>query len=130
FMICVQAHKNLCDRTSQSGVIAGFAHVFSMVTVDLAGDLRRQIAAKQVVCFVGAGVSVASAPPGSGVLWTELIESGARWVDHVHPLLPANWLEDRLRALASEDVDDLLAAASQVASKLGAPDGGEYSEWL
>src|SRR6185436_155428 len=40
------------------------------------------------------------------------------------------WLDDRLRALASDDVDDLLAAASQVASKLGAPDGGEYSEWL
>ncbi len=31
-----------------------------MVTVDLGGDLRRQIEAKQVVCFVGAGVSVAS----------------------------------------------------------------------
>jgi hypothetical protein len=101
-----------------------------MVTVDLAGDLRRQIAAKQVVCFVGAGVSAASAPPGSGLSWTELIESGARWVHNVHPILPANWLEDRLRALASEDVDDLLGAASQVASKLGAPDGGEYSEWL
>jgi hypothetical protein len=101
-----------------------------MVTVDLAGDLRRQIAAKQVVCFVGAGVSVASAGPGAGVLWTDLIESGARWVHNVHPVLPAGWLDDRLRALGSEDVDDLLAAASQVASKLGAPDGGEYSDWL
>jgi hypothetical protein len=101
-----------------------------MVTVDLAGDLRRQIAAKQVVCFVGAGVSVASAGPGAGVLWTDLIESGARWVHNVHPVLPSGWLDDRLRALGSDDVDDLLAAASQVASKLGAPDGGEYSEWL
>jgi hypothetical protein len=101
-----------------------------MVTVDLAGDLRRQIAAKQVVCFVGAGVSVASTGGGAGVLWTDLIESGARWVHNVHPLLPANWLDDRLRALASDDVDDLLAAASQVASKLGAPEGGEYAEWL
>ncbi len=101
-----------------------------MVTVDLAGDLRQQIAAKQVVCFVGAGVSVASTPPDSGVLWTELIESGARWVHNVHPILPSGWLDERLRALASNDVDDLLAVASQVASKLGAPDGGEYAEWL
>src|SRR5262249_47500706 len=76
------------------------------------------------------GVPVASSDGGTSLLWTRLIESGARWVHKVHPHLPAGWLDDRLRALASHDLDDLLAAASQVASKLGAPDGGEYAEWL
>jgi hypothetical protein len=53
-----------------------------------------------------------------------------RWVRALHPELPERWVDDRLRALASDDVDDLLSVASQVASKLGAPDGGEYAEWL
>jgi hypothetical protein len=101
--------------------------------VDLADDLRERIAAKQIVCFVGAGVSFAAAAgtPGSEhALWTGLVESGVRWVHSVHPKLPEGWLADRLRALASDDIDDLLAVASQVASKLGAPSGGEYAEWL
>lgn len=104
-----------------------------MVTADLAADLRERIAAKQIICVVGAGVAAASARAGSGcesALWPRLIESGVHWVRALHPELPPTWVDDRLRALASDDVDDLLAVASQVASKLGAPDGGEYAEWL
>ena len=104
-----------------------------MVTADLAADLRERIAAKQIICVVGAGVVAASARPDSGsecALWPRLLESGVRWVRALHPELPPSWVDDRLRALASDDVDDLLAVASQVASKLGAPDGGEYAEWL
>jgi SIR2-like protein len=104
-----------------------------VVTADLAADLRERIAAKQIICVVGAGVSAASARPGAGndsALWPRLIESGVRWVRALHPELAPSWVDDRLRALASDDVDDLLAVASQVASKLGAPDGGEYAEWL
>jgi hypothetical protein len=104
-----------------------------MVTADLAADLRERIAAKQIVCVVGAGVVAASARPGPAsecALWPRLLESGVRWVRALHPELPASWVDDRLRALASDDVDDLLGVASQVASKLGAPDGGEYAEWL
>jgi hypothetical protein len=101
--------------------------------VDLVADLRDRIAAKQIVCLAGAGVAAACArkKPGSEcALWPQLLESGVRWVAGVHPELPAGWVDDRRRALASGDVDDLLAVASQVASKLGAPDGGEYAEWL
>lgn len=104
-----------------------------MVTADLAADLRERIAAKQIICVVGAGVAAASARTDGGdepVLWPRLVESGVRWVRALHPELPPGWLDDRLRALASDDVDDLLAVASQVSSKLGAPDGGEYAEWL
>lgn len=104
-----------------------------MVTADLAGDLRERIAAKQIICVVGAGIAAASARPdphGDSVLWPRLIESGVRWVRALHPELPPGWVDDRLRALASDDIDDLLSVASQVASKLGAPDGGEYAEWL
>jgi hypothetical protein len=101
--------------------------------LDLAEDLRDQIAAKQIICFVGAGVSVAATAGTAGAehaLWTGLIESGVRWVANVSPQLPDGWVADRLRALASDDVDDLLAVASQVSSKLGAPSGGEYADWL
>lgn len=103
------------------------------MTADLAADLRERIAAKQIICVVGAGVAAASARPGFGsdcVVWPRLLESGVRWVRAVHPELPPGWVDARSRALASDDVDDLLAVASQVASKLGAPDGGEYAEWL
>jgi hypothetical protein len=104
-----------------------------MVTADLAADLRERIAAKQLICVVGAGVAAASVRPGAGsevALWPGLVESGVRWVHALHPELPAHWVDDRLRALASDDIDDLLSVASQVASKLGAPAGGEYAEWL
>jgi hypothetical protein len=101
--------------------------------INLTNVLREQIAAKQVVCFVGAGVTVASAQPSPAracALWTGLIESGVHWARNVNPHLPDSWLDDRLRAISSNDIDDLLAVASQVASKLGAPNGGEYAEWL
>jgi hypothetical protein len=101
--------------------------------VDLVADLRDRIAAKQIVCLAGAGVAAASARKKPGrecALWPQLIESGVRWVAGVHPELPAGWADERLRSLGSSDVDDLLAVASQVGSKLGAPDGGEYAEWL
>lgn len=104
-----------------------------MVTADLAADLRERIAAKQIICVVGAGVAAGSARPGDDselALWPRLIESGVRWVRALHPELSPSWVDDRVRALASDDVDDLLSVASQVASKLGAPDGGEYAEWL
>jgi hypothetical protein len=100
---------------------------------DLRDDLRERIAARQIVCFVGAGVSAASVAPSAGsecALWTGLLASGVRWVHGVQPGLPADWVDDRLRALGSDDIDDLLSVASQVASKLGAPNGGEYAEWL
>jgi SIR2-like protein len=100
---------------------------------DLTDDLRQRIAAKQLVCFVGAGVSLASAAEGPGracASWIGLLESGVQWVQGVQPGLHESWLADRLRALASEDLDDLLSVASQVASKLGAPSGGEHAEWL
>jgi hypothetical protein len=99
---------------------------------DLVHDLRRQISTKQIVCVVGAGVSYGScAPDGRDhALWTGLVGSGVEWAHKIHPMLPAGWADDKLKALGSEDLDDLLAVASQVASKLGAPTGGEYAEWL
>lgn len=64
-----------------------------MVTADLAGELRERIAAKQIVCVVGAGVAAASARAGAGsepALWPRLIESGVRWVSALHPELPSS----------------------------------------
>ncbi len=103
------------------------------MSLDLRGDLKQQILAKQVVCFVGAGVSRAAADPGCDIActqWNGLLANGVSWVHGIHPGLPDGWVEDKLRALQSDDPDDLLGVASQVASKLGAPRGGEYAAWL
>jgi hypothetical protein len=103
------------------------------IPVDVVADLRERIAARQIVCIAGAGLAAASARARAGsecALWTGLVESGLRWSAAVHPELPAGWADERCRLLASGDIDDLLAVASQVARKLDAPDGGEYAEWL
>jgi hypothetical protein len=100
------------------------------MSLDLRGDLKQQIAQKQVVCFVGAGVSRATAGDFPCTQWNGLLASGVAWVQGLQPELPPTWAADKLRALDSSDTDDLLAVASQVASKLGAPRGGEYAAWL
>ena len=41
-----------------------------------------------------------------------------------------DWKELVLREIRSDDLDNLLSAATKVSSKLGAPEGGEYGRWL
>jgi tetratricopeptide (TPR) repeat protein len=105
-------------------------------TEALVADLQAQIETGQMLVIAGAGVAVAAtaggAPGSSRVAsWKGLLADGIeRCVLVGRPPAAEGWAE-RLRAdLESADLDDLLSVAERVASRLGAPAGGEYSRWL
>src|SRR5258708_7365320 len=105
-------------------------------TEALIADLRAQIEAGQVLVIAGAGVAVAATaggvPASSPVAsWKGLLADGIeRCVLVGRPPAAEGWAE-RLRAdLESADLDDLLSVAERVASRLGAPAGGEDRRWL
>ena len=61
--------------------------------------------------------------------WTGLLEHGAKRCREVCSLSD-DWLKKKEADLASGDMDDLLALAEIVASKLGSPAGGQDRRWL
>ncbi|WP_290058761.1 tetratricopeptide repeat protein [Amycolatopsis solani] len=59
-----------------------------------------------------------------------MLRHGVRTCETVVPGLPAGWA-DRLHAqIDSGDLVELLSAAENIATRLGAPGGGEYARWL
>lgn len=98
---------------------------------DLVEDLRQLIANKpsQVLAIVGAGVSVAVTDHAEVASWVGLLRNGvARCV--VLSRANEEWARRRRDDLESGDTDELLSVAQQVSSKLGAPTGPEYGNWL
>jgi predicted ATPase len=95
----------------------------------LPDDLRRMLAGRKVLVVVGAGVSIAASGNAATASWTGLLSHGiGRCVDL--GLAAAPWAARQRAAVQSGDLDELLAVAQQVESKLGAPAGGEYRRWL
>ena len=92
-------------------------------------DVRSHIAKGDVLVVVGAGVSMGATKGKRVASWTGLLENGAKRCREVCSLSD-DWLEKKQADLASGDMDDLLAVAEIVASKLGSPAGGEYRRWL
>jgi tetratricopeptide (TPR) repeat protein len=97
----------------------------------LSDDLREQLARRQVVVVVGAGVAVAATGGASSASWLGLLQDGvARCEAVIGHGLPAGW-GDRVRAqIDSGDVEELLSAAENITRRLGGPGGGEYGRWL
>jgi tetratricopeptide (TPR) repeat protein len=98
----------------------------------LVDDLRREIAAGRVLVVVGAGVSVAATagtPEQRYASWTGLLGDGIDRCVEVASV-PDGWADRRQADLASGDLESMLAVAELVASRLGAPTGGEYGRWL
>ncbi len=99
----------------------------------LINDLLADLSAGDVLVIVGAGVSIASTAgtPGLNLAsWTGLLANGIQRCTELGLSLPEGWAK-RLRAdLLSGDLDSLLSVAERIASKLGAPEGGEYARWL
>lgn len=94
----------------------------------LTQDLRQEIAKRQVVLIVGAGVSAATTANDAISCWTGLLLDGVDRCKAVVPGLPLDWA-DRMRSeINSGDMDDLLSAAEKISSKLSAH--GEYGRWL
>ena len=92
-------------------------------------DVRSHIAKGDVLVVVGAGVSMGATRGNPIASWTGLLEHGAERCREVCSLSD-DWLKKKQADLASGDMDDLLAVAETVASKLGSPAGGEYRRWL
>lgn len=102
-----------------------------MADEELIKDLQAQIERGQVVVIVGAGVSMGATNGNHLASWAGLLEDGVnRCFEVVRPRLDDDWKELLLREIRSDDLDNLLSAATKVSSKLGAPEGGEYGRWL
>ena len=95
----------------------------------LLDDLRRLVADRQVVAVVGAGVAVGASGGAAVASWTGLLDNGIERCVGLGRATP-EWADRRRADLASGDLDELLAVAEQVASRLDAPAGGEYRRWL
>jgi len=100
----------------------------------LVDDLKREVAEGRVTVIVGAGVSIAAtldpARKPNVASWKGLLESGVDECVKVAQPLPPGW-ETRVRAdIASDDLDDLLSAASKIERKLGGPKAGDFVRWL
>jgi formylglycine-generating enzyme required for sulfatase activity len=94
-------------------------------------EIRSQLAAKQVVAVVGAGVSVAASGDAQCASWRSLLIDGVEHCSEFgNPRLRNEELDLCAKMARSEDVDLLLAAASVIESRLEAPKGAEWRRWL
>jgi hypothetical protein len=89
-----------------------------MADEELIRDLQDQIARRQVVAIIGAGVSMGATNGDKLASWTGLLENGVdRCCDVVRPRLDDNWRQLVLSKIRSDYADNLLAAATEVSTK-------------
>lgn len=93
-------------------------------------DLRRQVAQRQIAVIFGTGVSVASTNGAPTAAWKGLLLHGIEQAATFGRNLPEGWRDRQLDAINRGDLDEWLGVAEQIARRLGAPKGGEYSRWL
>jgi hypothetical protein len=87
-------------------------------------DLRQAIESRTALLIVGSGVSIAVSGNAKAASWNGLLEDGARYCVDVAQPLQAGWLSRQLETLQKGDCDERRAVAEIIASKLGAPKGG------
>ena len=89
--------------------------------------LRKSASTGKLIVATGAGTSLALADPATPAKnWKDLIASGLATTNlkgTVSELQFDRWTD----ALLSDDIDDLLATAEFVSSKLGGPNGLLYN---
>ena len=101
----------------------------------LINDLKSLIAERQVICVLGAGVSIAATRNNELASWPGLLRHGVeRCMQVVQPRPSERWRETALSDIQAgvdtEDTDLLVSAAGKIESKLDAPRGPEYANWL
>lgn len=101
----------------------------------LIDDLRSKILNRQVLCVVGAGVSIATTEGHAVASWLGLLHSGLNYcMQVVQPTPLPEWennvYNDIETGRSTGDPLLLLSAAEKISNKLGAPQGAEYANWL
>jgi formylglycine-generating enzyme required for sulfatase activity len=94
-------------------------------------ELRRQLAKGQVVVVVGAGYSIAATDGAELASWTGLLSDGLEQCsEYGRPPLRDEALLLSQELVSTGTVDMMLAAASIIEARLGAPGGAEWRRWL
>jgi len=96
----------------------------------LARDLSEQIAGRQVVVVVGAGVSIAASGGAKAASWTGLLTTAIDRCEQLAHNLPAGWGERIRGQIDSGDSYELHSAADNVTHRLGGRHSGKYRRWL
>jgi hypothetical protein len=94
-------------------------------------ELQAQLAGDTALCLVGAGASIAASGGAPAASWAGLLADGvARCVRVARPRPDAHWREEQDARIRSADTRQMLAAAEQIAERLGGPEGAEFCRWL
>jgi formylglycine-generating enzyme required for sulfatase activity len=89
------------------------------------------VAGGRVVVVVGAGASIAATRGAGTASWRGLLQDGLEYcAEFGDPPVREPELTHCLALADAQDVDLLLAAASVIESRLGAPHGDEWRRWL
>ncbi len=96
----------------------------------LVRDLGEQVAGRQVMVVVGAGVSIAGSGGARAASWTGLLTTAIERCNQLVRGLPVGWGERIGGQIASGDSYELLSAADNVTYRLGGRRSGEYRRWL
>ena len=94
-------------------------------------EIRSRVQAGEAVLVAGAGVSMATSASSSVASWTGLIKDGlSHCVEFGSPRLSDDKFDLCNSLVESGDVDLLIAAASVIEARLGAPSGAEWNRWI
>jgi hypothetical protein len=96
----------------------------------LIDDLKVQIANRNALVIVGAGVSLDATNNNPLAGWTGLLHDGAQRCVELNSSLSNGWVQRANAGIDSGDIDEMISYAEMISVKLGAPNGGEYSRWL
>lgn len=101
------------------------------MSTELINDLRNQIAAREALVIVGAGVSLAATNGNHLASWKGLLEHGAKYCRSLPSTQVDDAWEHRIHdQINSGDLIDLLTAAENISEHLEAPKGAEFRRWL
>jgi hypothetical protein len=103
-----------------------FEPPMSRVLID---DLRKQIAGRQAIAIVGAGVSMGATGNAPAASWLGLLRLG---IERCVDLSRADdaWAKRQQEALAGDSLQDTLEVAEAVSGRLGFPHDREWIQWL
>lgn len=95
----------------------------------LKSELKQALNDKKCVVIVGTGVTMGATNRLPTSSWQGLLKSGAERCAALEPSLQTKWRLRQIDDIDSNDLDNMLGAATQITQKFGR-DSGQYSRWL